>query len=152
MFYDLLSLCMSWTPKIVTDWTKVFSDTDTGMLIIDHLTKAKPVLVIEKVVSLCNSLKAQVAKTSCCNSEPVELDIIDSDTRSMLLKNCAKVAKAMVEKVVRSPKTIWQVTRSRLDVQAKCKTAMGKLRSDLVTISLCTFVDYISFSQNDCVL
>jgi hypothetical protein len=27
---------------------------------------------------------------------------------------------------------MWQVTRDRLDVQTKCKTAMGKLRSDLV--------------------
>ena len=52
VFYDLLSLCTSWTPKIVTDWTKVFSDADTGMLIVDHLTQAKPVLVIEKA-GLC---------------------------------------------------------------------------------------------------
>ena len=132
VFYDLLSLCTSWTPKIVTDWTKVFSDADTGMLIVDYLTQAKPVLVIEKARSLCSSLKATVTKVSCCNSELVDLDIIDSDTRSMLLKSCAKVAKAMVEKAVRSPKTMWQVTRNRLDVQAKCKTAMGKLRSDLV--------------------
>ena len=26
---------------------------------------------------------------------------------------------------------MWQVARGRLDVQAKCKTAMGKLRADL---------------------
>ena len=37
--YDLLSLCTPCTPKIVTDWTKVFSDADTGMLIVDHLTR-----------------------------------------------------------------------------------------------------------------
>ena len=88
--------------------------------------------MIEKAGSLCSSLKARVTKVSCCNSEPVDLDIIDPGTRSMLLKNCAKVVKAMVEKVVRSPKTMWQVTKNRLDVQAKCKTAMGKLQSDLV--------------------
>ena len=153
VFYDLLSLCTSWTPKIVPDWTKVFSDADTGMLIINHLTKAKPVLVIEKVGSLCSSLTVLVAKVSCCNSELVELDIVDSDTRSVLLKSCAKVAKAMVEKAVRSPKTMWQVTRNRLDIQAKCKTSMGKLRSELVKScvpSLCTLVDYIS--QNKCVM
>ena len=132
VFYDLLSLCTSWTPKIVTYWTKVFSDADTGMLIMSHLTETKPELVIEKAGSLCSSLKALVAKVSCCNSELVDLDIIDADTRSVLLKSCAKVAKALVEKAIRSPKTMWQVTKNRLDAQAKCKTTMGKLRSDLV--------------------
>ena len=61
VFYDLLSLCTSWTPKIVTDWTKVFSDADTGMLIISHLTETKPELVIQKAGSLCSSLKALVS-------------------------------------------------------------------------------------------
>ena len=131
VFFTLLTEFSGWTPKVSVDWASVFSSTDTGALIVDCLVEAKPVLLLDTAGALCGSLKSLVDKASCCNSDLVALGIDDADTRATLHKSCAKVAKVIVSNAIRSPKTMWQVARGRLDVQAKCKTAMGKLRADL---------------------
>jgi hypothetical protein len=131
VFFTLLTKFSGWTPKVCVNWASVFSSTDTGALIVDCLLEAKPVLLLDTAGALCGSLKSLVDKASCCNSDLVALGSDDADTRETLHKNCAQVAKVVVSNAIRSPKTMWQVARGRLDVQAKCKTAMSRLRAEL---------------------
>ena len=121
----------SWTPNVCVDCASVFSSTHKGAPVVDCLMITKPVLLLDTAGALCGSLKSLVDKASCCNSDLVALGIDDADTRATLHRRCTKVAKFIVSNVIRSPKAMWQVARGRLDVQAKCKTAMSRLRAEL---------------------